>query len=145
MNINYKFLKDAEIITNLSKIVYDDHNNYYPDMFNDFIFKDRLKLYEDILKKDSNFSIIAFDNEKPVGYILAIEHKFPSTIFKKELLTYFIDSMSIVQDYQRKGIGTELINQVKIFAKTKNINRLNLYVWDLNIKGIKFYSKLGFK
>ncbi len=145
MNIIFEFIKDAKIITELSKVVYDDHKKYYPDMFNDFIFEDRLLLYENVLKKETSYSIIAFDDKKPVGFIFFIEHLFPSTIFKNDFKSYFIDSMAVIPGYQRKGIGGELLNRIKIFAKKQGINRIDLYVWSLNNKGVNFYSKLGFK
>ena len=110
MNISYKFEKNAKIITELSKIVSDKHTEYYPELFNDFVYDDRFALFDNALKKESTYSIIAYDDNKPVGFIFFVDQILPTLFIKNNLKSFFIDSMSVVPEYQRKGIGTELIN-----------------------------------
>ena len=53
--------------------------------------------------------------------------------------------IGVLESYCGSGIGTELINFVKDFAKKKDFNLLKLEVWNFNKKAIKFYRKNGFE
>ena len=45
---------------------------------------------------------------------------------------------------ENKGIGTNLINKVKEYAKQKNCTRLKLITTNDNIRGLEFYQRRGF-
>lgn len=55
-----------------------------------------------------------------------------------------IKQIAINKNYQNKGIGTALINYIKIYAKDNNIDYIYLYSFSLNEKGKNFYLKNNF-
>jgi ribosomal protein S18 acetylase RimI-like enzyme len=58
---------------------------------------------------------------------------------------YYISVLCVNKKYQRKGIGKNLINNVKQIAKEKKCTRIILDVSTNNTNAITFYKKLGFK
>lgn len=55
----------------------------------------------------------------------------------------FIGIIEILPEYQNKGIGTEIINQIIDDSKSKNFSRAWLQVFKTN-PAKKLYNKLGF-
>lgn len=56
-----------------------------------------------------------------------------------------IASIFIIEDYQRRGIGSRLIQEIYKFFRTKNVEDVYLRYVLCNIEGEKFWEKLGFK
>jgi ribosomal protein S18 acetylase RimI-like enzyme len=55
----------------------------------------------------------------------------------------FIMNIQILPEYQNRGIGAEVINQIIVDSKSKNLDRVWLQVFKIN-PAKKLYDKLGF-
>ena len=75
-----------------------------------------------------------------IGFILV-------TITKKFELSEsgLIYAIGIHPDYQKKGIGKKLIDELKENLLIRKIKSIYLHVKESNNSAIKFYSNLGFK
>lgn len=82
--------------------------------------------------KNSSHYVIAYDNDKLVGFIRSLDDGYWQSN---------IDCLLVHKDYQRKGIGTQLMNT--LLNDLKNIKYINVCPNDKNMK--KFYQKFGFK
>ena len=58
--------------------------------------------------------------------------------------TSFGEICSLNSFIENKGIGTNLINKVKEYAKQKNCTKLKLITTNDNIRGLEFYQRRGF-
>lgn len=58
--------------------------------------------------------------------------------------SFLINDIHIKKDFQRKGFGTEILNQVITEANKQNKSQLKVFVFKNN-PSIKFYEKRGFK
>ncbi|UCG01227.1 MAG: GNAT family N-acetyltransferase [Candidatus Heimdallarchaeota archaeon] len=52
--------------------------------------------------------------------------------------------IDIIQNYQRQGIGTELMEALENHFKDRNVTGVHLGTSDRNIKAVNFYQKLNF-
>jgi len=84
------------------------------------------------MNEGQNFTIIHL-NLTPIGYF--------SISRKKEVS--FLHKLYIDSQFQSKGIGTEIMNE--IYAQSKGANSIELTVNRQNFKTINFYFKNGFK
>lgn len=90
---------------------------------------------------------MAFDKKKLIGFIIGFytipwkSQFIPSYI---ENYKYYISSLYVLKEYQRKKIGTKLINSLINHCKYK-INEFFLTINCNNSNAIIFYEKLGFK
>ncbi len=48
-------------------------------------------------------------------------------------------------DYQRKGIGTNIMQVLIDEVKDKNYASIGLFAWEYNPQNMPFYEKFGFK
>ena len=84
------------------------------------------------------------DGTKLDGFIAMKEDKIIG------LITYMIDNKeceicSLNSFIENKGIGTKLINKVKMLAKANNCGKLKLITTNNNIRALEFYQKKGFE
>lgn len=96
---------------------------------------EKVAKYKETIEDKSGTAHIwtAKDGNKMVGFCKAIK-----TLEKNE-----IDLLYILEKYQKKGIGLELINKAfEWIGKDKDIV---LTAWRDNQDSIRFYEKLGFK
>lgn len=105
----------------------------------DFVKETRKTL--ELLMKDSNTRLfVAADATKLIGYVAINIH--PALHING--LECVIRELYVKEEFQRKGIGTMLIEYVGRYAKTKGCKRISLATkWD-DEKQKAFYESLGF-
>ena len=56
---------------------------------------------------------------------------------------YEIHVIYVIKSFREKGLGSKLIK--KIEENCNNLTKIHLEVSEINLKGISFYKKMGFK
>ncbi|HNZ27334.1 MAG TPA: GNAT family N-acetyltransferase [Spirochaetota bacterium] len=141
----FEYKKDIDVITNLSKIAHLDLENNYPDIIDKYDYKKFYKMFENQLKNDNYYSIIVYDDKTPIGLAVFQEFSYPSPPFKNNIKCFHIDHFDVIYEYQNKGIGSKLIDEIKNKAIDNGISRIALHVWETNYQAKNFYIKKGFK
>lgn len=86
------------------------------------------KLYESV--KNSTYKVFAYDDDKLIGM---------ATALSDQCINLFISYLLVSPEYQNKGIGTNLLNEI---LNIKEFNRVEL-ITDKDDKD--FYLKNGFE
>lgn len=87
---------------------------------------------------NEEYSIKAIDNNELVGGLIA----YPATYERGT--EFYIDTIVVKTDKQRKGIGTQLINYAINSAKNKNLIGVRI-ITNHKIPAYKWYRKIGLK
>lgn len=104
------------------------------DYVNEISMKDSVNIIRNYSKK--NKFIFAFmNNDKILAHIF----------FTIEKETCFINLITVLKEYEGKGIAFSLMNYAISFAKVSNCKRLELVVDRNNTRAKNFYNKVGFK
>ena len=91
------------------------------------------------LTDKNNLLLLAFENDKPVGFLTA--HRLQRFDKKKaEILLYEI---GVHPYYRRQGIGKSLINEVKNWAKEVNSSEVWVLTEKTNPIAMKLYQSVG--
>lgn len=56
----------------------------------------------------------------------------------------YLNRLSVLPDYRRKGIGLRLVNHIQDFAKEKRASEVSIGIIAKHVQLIKWYQKLGF-
>lgn len=135
--------QDFKSIHAIFQEVHDHHLNGTVNTFKDVdpFTEDEFNV---ALKDKNTFLLVAKEETKIIGFILAtiIEREGRHTKFKK---TLHIDTIGTKKDFQNKGVGSALINEIKKIAKENKCDNINLSVWSFNDNAIKFYKHIGFQ
>jgi len=88
--------------------------------------------------------VLAWDEEKPVGYGLAFdvaEHPFMPEWTRAGYVTQFLVSRS----YRQRGIGNMLMGTINDWFQSRGIQKVLLNVDIENEVGIRFWKSQGFE
>lgn len=135
-------INDAKVLQDLNDEVFIDNSKYDSDLKLDWAQSEVGKKYfTDIVTNSENICLIARDDEKAVGYVIAEPKVFGYRLSK----CIEIDNMGVSPDYRSKGIGTELLNKVTERAKDQGYKRIFVNSYWKNEGAVSFYEKNGFE
>lgn len=130
----------------IHKIFQEVHEHHINGTIN--TFKDTDPFTEEEFKKALNdkdtILLVAKEKSNILGFVLAtiVAKEGRHTTAKK---TLHINTIGTKKDSQNKGVGTTLINEIKILAKENKCDSIDLSVWSFNEVAILFYKHNGFK
>ena len=135
-------MMDFEEIHSIFEEVHDLHQQNEPNTFKktDPFTKEEFK---SLLQDKQNFFLIA-EEIKIIGFINAfiLEKEGRHTKPKK---TMPIEQLGVKKGEHNRGIGTKLIEEIKLIAKEHNCDNIILDVWSFNDNAINFYKRKGFE
>jgi len=93
---------------------------------------------ERILTSGSEMIFLAFSENTPAGFLALIGENINKRKHARTVV------MGVLSEYQRLGIGSDLLANAFDFCKEKQLLRLELSVLSENKKAIQLYEKSGF-
>jgi GNAT superfamily N-acetyltransferase len=97
----------------------------------------------DFIHFDDNFySIVALDDATPVGLIVAKKRRLSKPVGMLE--EAYIDIIEVHPEYQRQGIGTELMEKVMAWAKDNDVVQIRAWSEEIRYEALMLWAKLGF-
>jgi diamine N-acetyltransferase len=143
-NIQIKDEKNVKIISKLNKTVQDLHYKMDSKMFKKYNYKEIEKHFFDFINKPEISSLIIYNNNKPIGYVIYKIKDYKENPFRRGYKSIHIDQFSVIDEFQKKGIGKIMLDKIKEIATKNKIQIIELNVWTNNNKAINFYKKNGF-
>jgi GNAT superfamily N-acetyltransferase len=92
-------------------------------------------------EKPSAEVLLAFENEKPVGFAVFF-HNFSTWLGKPGL---YLEDLFVKPEARGKGYGRALLVDLAKIARERGCGRMEWAVLDWNDPAIQFYGKLGAK
>ena len=130
MGIERAIISDAEEILSLQKLAYRSE----AEIYNDFNIPPLVQTLESIEKDFENqYFLKAVMDGKIIGSVRA---------YTKEG-TCYIGRLIVHPDFQNRGIGTDLMNEIERIFNT--CRRFELFTGDKSERNLYFYQKLGHK
>jgi diamine N-acetyltransferase len=86
---------------------------------------------------------IAFDEDKPIGYLKLIKDATHEKLASEKNIE--LEKIYVLKEYLDKKVGKELMLQAINFSKQKNFETLFLGVWQENHRAVNFYKNFGFE
>ena len=127
-------INDAEKIT---FIVNKSNKDHYKHIISKEHFKDPIVSLKEILEDFNRMDFFIYKtNSEIVGVSSLMINKDIGVICK----------MYVLPEYQNKGVGTKIMEDLEKKAKKLKLRKLRLLaIWSNNQKIIKFYNKFGFR
>ena len=129
-------VKDIGIIFNFIKKLADFEKSPKEVTTNPHLIKKK------IFQKNSNiFSLIALNNDEPVGFVVYF-FNYSTWTGKKGL---YIEDLFIDPEIRRCGVGSRIMKSLSKIAINNDCARMEFNVLDWNEDAIKFYQKFNAK
>ena len=136
MNIRKANNNDIESIKKLENKLVENELKYDSRLEND-----SNKTCTKYINDEDTLILVVEDNDNIIGYLYGYVFGRRGLIKGK---CSVLDNIYIEDNYQNKGIGTELINDFKKWSLDKDIDYIEVNVYVNNDNAIKFYSKNNF-
>lgn len=142
MNIELACIDDLNDIKKLYEILFLDMSKLQPEYC-------RVASQDDcflktIIESDKDDILIAKENHQILGFALVQQQNTPPfNCFVPHKYAYLMDIV-VAPDHRGKGIGKQLINAVKSWAKERKMEYIELGVLTENENAIKLYESMEF-
>lgn len=136
-------IEDIDGILNLLGQVLYVHYQIRPDLFKEKGSKYSKEQLADIINNEKTPIFVYEEDNKIIGHCFCIINEIKNSTNINDYKNLFIDDLCIDENYRNKGIGKEMYNYVKEYAKENGIYNITLHVWEGNESAFNFYKNLG--
>lgn len=139
--IRYAKKEDYAEVEKIMKQVQGLHVEWRPDIYKkcDTVLPEEM-FYEAV--KQETFLVAELQGQ--IVGLLAYMHRHIETCNQVTRDVLFIDSMAVDENFRGQGIGHQLFDYVKVIAKEKNFDGIELQVNARNARAKKMYEDYGF-
>lgn len=93
------------------------------------------------IEKDETIALVATDNKKICGYLLAERRSSPH--LERPNVVHVVN-FGVKKEIRGQGIGKMLMDSLLSICKETNVDEIRLGVFNKNISAYKFYEQYGF-
>ncbi|MEN2467508.1 GNAT family N-acetyltransferase [Ornithinibacillus sp. JPR2-1] len=147
MNINIRdaYEDDIQDIIYLRRQLDDFHAEMRPDVFISSNLYDEEDIKSYLETKKSRVIIIENPTNEIIGYaVLNTERVEKNTIFNNRTFIY-VNEISIREDLRGQGLGKLVLKWIVEYAKTMNVEAVELDVYECNEVAVNLYKSIGMK
>lgn len=138
--------KDIPRVMDLLLQVLTIHHNIRPDLFKADCRKyNEQELYALFGNPLRPVFVYEDDGGTVQGYAFCVLEQHPGNNILTDIKTLYIDDLCVDEKVRGRGIGKQLFEFVKAYARENGCHNLTLNVWEGNDSSIRFYESLGFK
>ena len=135
---------DAATLAQLNDFVHAPHVNERPDIFRaPSSAEDLVSLFSAFLARENTLAFIADSPEHPVGYVTATIHKRPGDALVRPRSFVFVEHIAVDPIMARTGVGTALVESIRVAGKEAGCTSLLTDVWDFNKRALAFFEAAG--
>ena len=95
------------------------------------------------LLSEEDLFLVAVIRKKVVGFSMSAVVKGRPDVYEKAPIIEISD-MLVLEEHRWRGVGTEMLNHIRSWAKSKGIRRIELNAEARNDIGLAFWKKRGF-
>lgn len=137
--------KDLDKINELRKQVNDIHVEGRPDMFKAG-FGTELKEVAKTMLEETDSDIIVAERDGEICGMACVDYVMkPETPYSRARSFYHVQEIAVDKNHRRKGVAKELFEFMVADAKKRNLDKIELDVWEFNSSAIEFYEAVGFR
>jgi ribosomal protein S18 acetylase RimI-like enzyme len=103
----------------------------------------RRAFYERVLNDPEAFVLVAVLDGHDVGYAIVALHNGPSETWVTGNRIAEVETLSVLPDVRRRGVGTALLDRVDAELATLGVRDLRIAVIPANTDAVGFYKRRG--
>ena len=98
----------------------------------------------ELMGAENTLVLVALDDGRAVGFSISQVNSYPPIWVERDKYG-FIDTMAIMADYRRQGIGEQMLDRIFEWFASQDIDRIELTVAAKNQVGYSFWRKHDFR
>ncbi|MDD6395703.1 MAG: GNAT family N-acetyltransferase [Firmicutes bacterium] len=136
---------DLPSINQLRLQVHELHAGGRPDIFQPQFNAELTDHIYDIYDDENSEIIAAEIDGKICGFAVVEFIEKPESPYSLARNFLRVVEFGVDKSCRRQGVGTQLFDYIKSFAAEKNLDTVELDMWEFNEGALKFYESVGFK
>ena len=136
-------VEDIQSILELLVQVDMVHHNGRPDLFKGPTTKYNADELKSIIGNDSTPVFVYEDDDKILGHMFCIFKQEKDDSVLTDIKTLYIDDICVDENARGLGVGRELFEYIKGYARDEGFYNITLNVWCCNPDAMKFYEAMG--
>lgn len=136
--------EELESVNQIRKQVSSLHSNGRPDICSKDFSKEMQDEIYSLWELDNCDVLVAIKNDSICGFASVEYIDRPSSPYMNARKYYHIKEFGVDEKFRRQKIATELFEFIKMQAKERNFEKLELDVFEFNEGAVKFYESVGF-
>ena len=137
--------QDKQAVNNIRKQVHLLHAISRPDMFKRDFGEELSNRFDFFLQSDE-YDVAVCDNDgMVVGFATMKKVVIPESPYAVERRFLLVEEIGVDSKWRRRGVGTQLMDYVKCYAKSNGFSRIQLDMWAFNDNAEEFYLAQGFE
>ena len=98
-----------------------------------------LEQMEKVLGKDDNYLIVALEEERPAGFLIA--YKLDRIDRDKAMICFY--EIGVSPEFRRRGVGRRLVEELKRIAGREKIMKIWVITNESNAAAMRLYESTG--
>ncbi|HWL23780.1 MAG TPA: GNAT family N-acetyltransferase [Ureibacillus sp.] len=143
ITIGLATFEDYNAVNLIVKEGQDEHADAMPHIFKKIDQVMPEDYFRELLEDFKSDILIAKINNEVVGFVVMELIESPPFDSMTPRKYAYMNDFGIKSNYQRRGIGKLLFEATVEWAKKKDVESLELNVWEFNKKAISFYEGFG--
>lgn len=136
--------RDPALMAELNDDIQTLHHMMRPDIFKPFDKQGVHAFFVKVFEKPENKAFLAMDGETAMGYVLVMLMHNPENPFMYERKYVLIDQLLVKRESRKSGIGKMLVAQAFDYARSLQIETVELNHWTNNHEARAFFARAGF-
>jgi len=137
--------KDLERIRELRKEVHALHVKGEPQVFNPEFSEGLVKLANKFVKDNDKQLLVYEEDGKICGYAMIEFVEKEESIYRKYTKYLEVGELGVDSNCRSKGIGKKLMSHIENIAKQKQVDEIQLNMWEFNQRALNFYERSGYE
>ena len=121
------------------------HHRGRPDLFRAGGAKYTDRQLLDLIRDDTRPVFVAAGNGRVLGYAFCILRQYRDDNIRTELRELYLDDLCVDEAARGGGIGRQLYEHVRSFARQEGCYHVTLNVWSCNPDAVRVYESCGLK
>ena len=122
------------------------HAQAVPDVIRMAEGRARSRQYIAHLIRDKDALLLLAESEgSPAGFVCAFLKTVPDIPVVVPRRYISVDCLGVRPDFRRHGVGEALMRAVHDWALRRDVDKVELNVWEFNTNALAFYEQLGYE
>jgi ribosomal protein S18 acetylase RimI-like enzyme len=136
---------DEGMLAAMNAIVQELHVRSHPEYFKQTNTDEVAEWFKSRLDQPTTQIWIAQAGGSAIGYVVATRQESPEHVLCRDRQWFQIDEIAVAPQWQQKGVGRSLVQEVIAEARRHGIDEVELSSWSFNQPAHAAFLQMGFQ